>query len=305
MRRPTPPTPRRPPLALALLLLVGLAAYSTTPAAGRPAQAAQAAAPLQPFLTITPAESGAELYVNAGGVGQLGGTMFTNLDTGPSGHKGGYTMTYTPRTDTYEVAISGFSPAARLVQGTLSLTTTEGLDSGVVPFTRQIVEAAPGARPEVSSDDGVFRLTLLNEGTLSADTYIVTAPSFAPPAPAPAGLRFIGRIYSAYIPLTAPPPEKPMLLTWTYRAADLGGADPSQLAVYVWDALNRRWDPRGGQAAMGAVLLSTRQFATYALVAPAETPAAPCYTVFLPLVTSPALPGLPIDPTPPADPCVP
>jgi hypothetical protein len=205
------------------------------------------------------------LLVEADG-GGIPGTLFASVGVGGGGHKGSYTMTYSDTARLYVAQAVGFSPNTS-VSGSLALTTTLGLESGTLEFTRAYVEA--NAAQTVRAPDGNVELELVSADTLPSDTYIAVAPSFAPPGALPAGHRLVGSVYSLRAAGALVTSDKPMLVRMRYADATLAGADPHTLGIFAWDAFSREWQPLGGRLALAerAVSVAASRFTTYALMA--------------------------------------
>lgn len=246
--------------ALALLtLLVAVTRYAT--AETGPAQAA-----LRPSLIVVPADDGQSVFVQAGGVGQLGGQVFTNLQIGPSGNKGSYTMTYSGTVESYVSTIPGFA-ASQTESATLSITTTAGLDSGDLVFTRALVPRGQ-LGDLLTTEDGALSLSAIYTDTFFADTYLAAAPSYAPPGPPPAGLRLASRAYSLRASGALALADRPMSLRLGYSPDALSAAERAALAIYAWDPFRRRWDAVGGTnfPGQGYVSAPVERFTFYALM---------------------------------------
>jgi hypothetical protein len=261
----------------ALLFVMALGApWHTTaepaasqPGAGEPAVAQ--ASPLQPALIVVPESDGQGVLVQAGGVGQLGGQVFTNLRIGPSGNKGSYTMAYSDTVSSYVVNIPGF-PAGASASAGLSITTTQGLDSGELTFTRGFFPA--GQRASLTTDDGGLELQIINAGTFPGDTYIAATPSFAPPAAPPAGYRLAGRSYSLRASGALPAAALPMILRLSYEPAALTAEEQAALRIFAWDPAAGRWDNLGGSISTAPpyVSVAAERFTFYALMTVAPEP---------------------------------
>ena len=226
-------------------------------------------ASLAPFLDIVPSQDGHELYISAGGVGIPEGEVFVNIGIGPGHREGSYTMTYSETVQAHVATAIGFE-ARKGASGPVNITTTLGLDTGPVHFYRPYIQAS--TTQTVGSIDGSLELSWVNTDTITFDTYIAVVPSYAPPGPAPQGHRLVGSTYSVRAAGALPETNRPMLLRLHYNDATLAGADPHTLAIFAWDAFNKRWDNLGGQlfydSPEGSFLsVTTRRFTTYALMA--------------------------------------
>lgn len=255
-------------LFASLGLLTGAAWYSNAEPPFRPMgihPVAQSTT-LAPFVDTIPSEDGTELFISAGGVGELGGTIFLNIGDGPGHHRGGWTMTYSNTIQAYVATATGFSPNTG-ASGPLSITTTLGLDTGAVDFNRAYVPAS--TTQSISSVDGNFQLSLVTTDTINVNTYIAVVPSFGPPGAAPQGHRFIGSTYSVRAAGALLLTDKPMSLRLYYSDATLVGADPHTLAIFAWDAAAKQWLYLGGRLFYDQKYLSvtTSRFTTYALMA--------------------------------------
>jgi hypothetical protein len=223
---------------------------------------------LAPFLDVVPDPNGTDILISAGGVGQLGGTVFANLEIGPTHDKGGWTMTYSDTAQTYFATATGFTPTGT-EEAPLSITTTLGLNTGITYLKRAYVPARTAQA--INSVDGNLQLSVVTTDTLASETYVAVVPSFAPPGPAPAGHRIVGSVYSARASGALAESDKPMVLRLTYDQATLAGADPRALAIFGWvaDPDKKHWERLGGQlfADQGYVSVATKRFTTYALMA--------------------------------------
>jgi hypothetical protein len=267
-------------LTLLLALVLALPHYATAERGGaQPTPAAMT--PFLPALIVVPADDGLSVFVRAGGLGQLSGQVFSNLRLGPTGHKGSYTMVYSDTLDSYVTSVPGFS-ATQTVNATLSITTTAGLDSGELVFTRGLMRA--GEIGELTTEDGGLSLLINNPGTFTADTYIAAAPSYAPPDPPPNGRRLAGRSYSLRASNAQALTDLPMSLRLYYDPGALTPEELASLAIYVWDPEDRQWDAAGSAISSSQTYVSApiRRFTFYALMAAA--PAEAHEQLFLPFV---------------------
>jgi len=252
--------------ALVLLALIGygsVAPAATSAPAGPPAPTAGA---LAPFLYVVPERDGRSVLVYASGdAGLSDGTLWTNLDIGPGANKGSYTMSLSTAQQAYLVAAPNFTPGLSQ-NATLNLTTTTGLDTGLVTFRREHVPAL--AQTAIPSEDGLFTLDLINAGTFISDTYIVVVPSFAPPAVPPPGHRILGSVYTIRAPDDVVQSDKPMLVEMRYDPASLAGADPHSLGIFAWSAQNGQWERQAGQLSTSSQTLTvaTTRFRSFALM---------------------------------------
>jgi len=223
-----------------------------------------------PFLDVVPSQDGTELFIGAGGVGELGGTIFVNIGVGPGHDKDSWTMTYSNTVQAYVATATGFTPNTG-ASGPMNITTTLGLDSGTVDFNRAYVPIT-STMQMVASVDGNLELSLVSTDTLPAETYVAVVPSYAPPGPAPTGHRFVGSVYGVRAAGALLVTDKPMSLRLYYSEAALAGADPHTLSVFAWDAYDERWENLGGRLFYDHEYLSvaTSRFTTYALM---STPA--------------------------------
>lgn len=219
-----------------------------------------------PFLYIVPGQDGTDLFISAGSA-EVGGTVVANVRIGPSCHKGD-TMTYSNTVQAYvttmyhEDLIPGSSQ-----EGDIFITTTLGLDTGAVDFNRTYVPSS--TIQSIHSTDGNLQLRLVSTDTITYDTYVAVVPSYASPGPAPLGHRFVGSIYSVRAAGALVETDRPMSLRLCYNNITLAGADPHTLALFRWDAYNKRWDNPGGTLFSDQHYLSvtTSRFTTYALMA--------------------------------------
>lgn len=219
-----------------------------------------------PFLDIVPGQDGTELYISAGGVGELEGTVFVNIGIGPGHDKRSWTMAYSDTVRSYIATATGFTPGMD-DYGPMSITTTQGLNTGIVDFKRAYVPAS--TIQTIQSVDGNLELALVSTDTIAFDTYIVVVPGYAPPGSPPVGHRLIGASYSVRAAAALTTTNRPMSLRMYYSDATLAGADPHALAIFAWDAFNRRWCSLGGRLFYDQHYLSavTSRFTTYALMA--------------------------------------
>jgi hypothetical protein len=142
-------------LLAGFILLIGAAGYSTAepesvpadtypPSGHRPLPShdpfAQSTT-FAPFLNMVPSEDGTELFISAGGVGELGGTVFANIDLGPGHDKGGWTMTYSDTVRSYVTSATGFTPNTSM-SGAINITTTIGPMSRPQRHRRSVLSTA-------------------------------------------------------------------------------------------------------------------------------------------------------------------
>jgi hypothetical protein len=219
-----------------------------------------------PFLDIVPESNGTDLLISAGGVGELGGTVVANIGIGPGGNKGGWTMIYSNTAQTYFATATGFTPGQDASGIPLNITTTLGLDTGLVRFNRAYIPASTAQT--ITSVDNNLQLNIVTTDTLTSEAYVAVVPSFAPPGPAPVGHRFVSNVYSVRASGALVVASKPMLLHLAYDPAALAGADPHTLAIFAWDTNTKQWSNLGGQllAAQSYVSVATPGFTTYALM---------------------------------------
>lgn len=248
-----PPSPTPEPLATTDNTVEQTAAYSTG---------------FAPFLNIVPSQDGAGVLVSAGGVGELAGDLFANVGIGPTGRKGGWTMTYSETVAAYVTNVAGFSPTFS-EEGSISITTTTGLQTGEVNFLRAYVQADLERPFDIDSPDGNLRLTIANTDTFASEVYIAVAPSYGPPGPLPAGYRPVTSYYSVRASGAIAQVERPMLLRLFYNSATLAGADRRTLTILAWDAFAGQWEDLGGRllAEQQVKVVATHRFTTYVLAA--------------------------------------
>jgi hypothetical protein len=234
--------------------------------AGQSAAEGTQGAALAPFLNIVPTSDG-ELWIHAEGTGPLAGTVYANLDLGAGHHKGGWTMTYSETLRGYVTpeTVAGLSPAQD-DYGSLSISTTLGLNSGPVHFERYYVpHATPRALPW---PDGALELEVVSGDTFSTDAYVAVAPSWGLPRPAPLGHRLASQVYSVRASGALQDANRPLLLRLYIQDDLLAGADPHTLAVFRWDAGEDRWSNQGGTlfTDRGYLSLAIRRLTSYALM---------------------------------------
>jgi hypothetical protein len=249
---------------VSLVSLTGATWYSIAKVESMPVKLQNSS--LSPFLDIVPSQDGTSLFVRAGNVGQLAGIVFANVDIGPGHKKRGYTMIYSDTVQNYMATAVDFTPQQSTF-GSLSITTTLGLDTGMVEFNRAYVPASTSQT--IDAADGNLQLSLVSTDTINFNTYIVIVPSYAPPGLPPPGHHLIGRSYSIRAAGALLETDKPMSLRLYYNDITLAGADPHTLAIFAWDAFNKEWINLGGRLIYGQQYLAvaTSRFTTYALMA--------------------------------------
>jgi hypothetical protein len=222
---------------------------------------------LAPFLDVVPHHDGTGLFIKARSTDELEGTVFANIGVGPGHNKGSYTMPYSETHQAYVTTAPGFS-AGKLASGPINITTTLGLDSGAAEFSRPYIPSPPIAET-ISIFVQDLELSLVNTDTLDTEAYIVAVRSYAPPGPPPWGHRLVGSAYSVRASGALTATNRPMILHLDYYPTTLAGADPHTLAIFAWDAYNKRWDNLGGTlfSTWQYVSVATRRFTTYALMA--------------------------------------
>ncbi|HDQ74106.1 MAG TPA: hypothetical protein ENN19_18730, partial [Chloroflexi bacterium] len=144
-------------LLVSQILWVWAPVHSTAKSASAPVESCTSG--LAPFLDIVPSQDGTELFISASGVGELSGAVFVNVGVGPGHDKDSWTMTYSSTVQSYVATATGFTPHTG-TSGPLNITTTQGLDSGVVDFNRAYVPAS--TVETVSSIDGNLDLSIVN-----------------------------------------------------------------------------------------------------------------------------------------------
>lgn len=274
----SPKHPAVPKLVVSLCLLVFLAWHFTmesqsAPIAGSlPGTAVQSepatsdTSALAPVLNVVPSEDGTELYVSAGGVGELAGSVFVNVGIGPGHDKHSYTMTYSDTLAAYVATAAGFTPGVT-VYGPLNITTTLGLDSGPVDYSRAYVPSS--TVQTIRSVDGNLELSLITTDTLPFDVYVAVVPSYAPPGPLPAGHRLVGSSYSARASGALVLTDRPMNLRLHYTPDLLAGVDPHTLGIWTWNVSEQSWEPVSSRLFYEQEYLSApvSRFGAYALLA--------------------------------------
>ena len=218
-----------------------------------------------PFVNIVPSQDGTELFINVGGVGELGGEVYANLlGIGPSAGKGGWTMTYSETIQTYFTQAVGFTPRQD-DDGEICITTTLGLVSDNIAFQRAFIETS--ATETIKSDDGKFIVDLPNLNTLPNDAYLVVMSTNVPPGPLPFGYQFASETFAMRPSGGLTESDRFMTLTFNFQEPLPNNSDPHTLAVVFWDQVNNEWQVRGGNLFddQKAVVFSTRQFGIHAM----------------------------------------
>jgi hypothetical protein len=192
-----------------------------------------------PFLDVVPSSDGTALFINAG-TDEVGGTVFANVSIG-GGHDKGWTMVYSDSVDAYLTTATGFTPGTGQ-DGSMSITTTLGLDTGITDFNRVYVPAPSTiiVPHDIFVED--LKLSLVSTGTLSSAAYIAAVRSYAPPGPAPLGHQFVGSAYSIRASGALLTSNKSMSLSISFNETSLAGVDPHTLAIFTWDAFHKQWD---------------------------------------------------------------
>jgi hypothetical protein len=200
-------------------------------------------ATLAPFLNIVPTTDG-DLWIHAVGTGPLVGTVYANTEIGPGRHRTTWAMNYSEALRGYVnvEAVSGLHPAQD-DYGSLSITTTHGLDSGEHAFRRYYV---PPATPRTLVwPDGAFELDIPTAKPFATATYLAAVPSWGLPQRLPLGHRQAGEVYSVRASGTSAA-NRPLVLRMYYKEALQQGADPHWLAILYWDAGHDRWSRLDG-----------------------------------------------------------
>ena len=264
------------PLAVALVVLVLLICslsqshvrgYALQHSTVKLQAAPVTAGDLEPFLNLVPSQDGTALFISAGGMGKPAGTLFVSVGgLGPGHEKDSWTMTYSETARAYVATAVGFVPQTG-ASGPINITSTLGLDTGVVEFNRAYVPAS--TIQMISSIDGKLELSIVSTDTLPSETYVAVVPSYAPPGPAPVGHRIVGSTYSVRAAGALLTADRPMSLRMYYDETTLAGADLHTLSIFAWDAYRERWEKLGGRLFYDQQYLSvpTSRFTTYALMA--------------------------------------
>jgi len=242
-------------LALLLTLVAGVQ--------GQAEGAQRADALWTPFLDIAPSQDGAALYVSAGNGVDIGGNVQLYL---PTHDKDSWTMTFTPTTGVYVATVTGFTPGMD-EEAPLRITSAAGYATDMTELRR--VHWPAGATGVMQSSDGWLELSVMDPTTLPQEVYVVIAPSFGLPGPIPSAYQLLGSVYNVRASGARDETNSPMLLRMHYAAEMLHGLDPHTLAIFFWDAAERRWRNLGGRlfADRGYLALSTKAFGVYALMA--------------------------------------
>jgi excisionase family DNA binding protein len=219
-----------------------------------------------PYLNAVPSLDGTALFIYIQTATEFRGTVFAHVGIGTGHRPVPCAMVYSDIDKGYVTTASGFTPGID-AYGLISITTTLGLDTGVVEFNRDYV---PASTPHtLVSQDGKLELEIVSADTISYNTYILVVPSYGPPEPLPSGHRLVGSAYSVRAAGALIETARPMLMRLYYDETTLAGADPHTLAVFRWDAFSQRWKNVGGDHFADGHYLSvaTSQFTTYALMA--------------------------------------
>jgi hypothetical protein len=164
--------------------------------------------------------------------------------------------------------LTGF-PAGANVAGqiavTITLTSTQTLESGFLPFTRAFVPALE--LTDLTTPDDLLELTLA-PNSLPADTYVLILATFGLPGAPPPAHRLVGRPYSVRASGALIQSDVPMVLRMIYDALWLDDATPHNLSIFAWDPLDQTWEEEGGTLFTDQNHLSApvRRFTTYALM---------------------------------------
>lgn len=253
----------RPLLFVAIATLVAL--LGSTPAPAQELPVAQVPSPAT-FLNIVPTSDGSGLFVEAGsGQPVLNDTLVTSVQIGPGGNKNSFTMTLSETNQLYYASVVGFSPRSNET-GTVELTSTLGLDSGLLNYTRYFLPDE--ALITLLSDDTRFEILIADREALPAESYLALTPSAAPPGLAPPGHQLVGLVYSARVPEPQPAVADPFFIV-NMRYPTAGGPDPRSLAIFAWDAAGRRWSelPSRLLTPFGSLSAAATRFTSYALMA--------------------------------------
>lgn len=257
-----------PVLLLAVILLFSYGGNPWVDQVSFTTQAwAQTAGTFAPFIDIVPSQDGAALYITAGGVGQLSGITSVNLDVGPGHLKRSYTMVYSETLESYITTASDFFPEV-YAEAPLNFTTSGGESTGSVTLNRHYLRTA--ATPSLNAVDGGLQLTVVHTATFNTPVYITLVPSFAAPAALPSGNQLVSTVYNVRASGDIGAAQQPMVVRMNYIEANLNGASPSTLAIWLWNAQNQRWEDLGGSAFSSRdryVSVASPRFGTYALVA--------------------------------------
>jgi hypothetical protein len=219
-----------------------------------------------PFVELAPSQDGRELLIHVNGVDDPAGAIYASVGLfGPTHDKRGYALVYWDTVEAYVTTALGFTPETS-ASGSLNITTTSGLEAGEIEFSRFYLSAA--SQQALRSPDGNLELGIVTTDTIPFATYVVVAPSYAPPGAIPSGQRVIGNVYSVRAAGALVQTEKPMNLRIYYTEQLLQGADPHTLALFGWNAAARQWVDLGGRLFDQQEYNTTaiRRFGVYALM---------------------------------------
>lgn len=170
-------------------------------------------------------------------------------------------------------AILNCFPTGTTVEGQISVTVTlsptQTLASGPLPFSRAFVRVSQAAN--LVSPDHLLELAIF-PNSLPAVTYMIILATAALPGSLPPAHHLIGRPYSVRASGALVLSDSPMSLRLAYDPLWLADATPHNLSIFAWDPASFGWLEKGGILFTDYNYLATptQRFTTYALL---EVPA--------------------------------
>ncbi len=223
-----------------------------------------------PFVAVEPSLDGNAVTFSTDSNTLINDQLYANVRSGPTGDKLGWTMIYSDSEKSFIVTVPGFSPAAT-EEGSVNITTTQGLNSPDIQFNRVFVPA--NSTQPIRSLDNVLQVDLVNADTFPVATYVAVTTNQSQPGAVPVGHLLLGHSYSLRSAGHIIETDQSMSLNFFSADALLGNADPHSLGIFYWlidpiDANNSQWVEIKSTLLLDndSIVAQTKLLGTYALM---------------------------------------
>ena len=156
---------------------------------------------ITPFWLVIPESNGTELTLVAINTPELAIDLRVNIagveatSGGPSNYEHSYAPVYTETLGGYFGKAAGLTEESDFVGG-VNIEDVDDNNLNEIDVKRFFIEPPILSPINIFSDDGVFKMTLINSDTLSSEVYLAFAENDFPPVAAPEGSYFVTKSYS-------------------------------------------------------------------------------------------------------------
>lgn len=251
-----------------------------------------------PYLIAIPGSShnSSTLIISAGNVEEQILPVYLAIDQGPTSHKHSYTMSFDTNQQAYIYTLDDFFSTDGVVGGSIEVTTTQQTTTTILSSGQRNYERWPvlaDTPNQFQLKDGNLSV-FMDPSTLPAELAFLAVVETLAPVDAPAGWQSLSQAYSIQASGAVALADKPYLLTLRYRPELLHNTSPESLAIFWFYSASHSWQNLGGNVRkdFNEVVLSTRQFGTFMLFAPASesTPTVIATNTATPTSTPTAIP---------------